>query len=182
MQNIVLALSLLAASPAAPAVAHPATIAAPAVTPLTFFEGRSNSIGQMRVIFDAPRTVRAESNGILAADGALTLTQQIDEQGKPPRTRIFRLRQMAPGRYAGTLSDASGPVTGEGSGNRLRLRYRMAGGLRVDQRLTLSPDRRAIRSRINVYRMGMLVGSVRETISRRETVPIGAAAVRSAAR
>lgn len=169
MQNILLAFSLLAAAPAAPApAAVPPVLAAPALAPLAFFEGRSRSAGTLRVMFRSPRTILVESHGVLAADGLLTLTQRIDEQHKPLRTRIFRLREVSPGRYAGSLSDASGPVTGELHGNRLRLGYRMAGGLRVDQRIRFTAAGRVARSRISIYRMGMLAGTLDETIGRIE--------------
>lgn len=165
MIHPVLALGILAAGQPAPVAAAPAAAmleAAP--SPLAFFVGRSRSHGVLRVMFRPPRTVQVESDGVLAADGSLTLTQRIAEQHKPPRTRIFRLRQVSPGRYAGSLTDASGPVTGERRGDTLRLRYRMAGGLGVDQRITLAPGGRVAASRIGIYRMGMLAGTLVERI------------------
>ncbi len=168
MSTILLALSLAVADPSLTAV--PAAISAPPIAGLGFFEGRSRSAGTLRVMFRSPRIVRVESEGVVGADGGLTLTQRIDEQHRPPRTRTFRLRQVSPGRYAGSLSDASGPVTGEMHGNRLRLDYRMAGGLRVEQRITFAPAGRVARSRINIYRMGMLAGTLDERIGRIEPV------------
>jgi hypothetical protein len=104
------------------------------------------------------------SRGRAQPDGAIALDQTIWEEGKPARSRSWRLRQVAPGRYAGTLSDAAGPITGEVRGGRLHLRFAMRGGMDVDQWLTLAPDGRSARNVLRVRKMGLTVAALEETI------------------
>jgi hypothetical protein len=74
---------------------------------------------------------------------------------------------VGPGRYTGTLSDADGPVTGLVTGNRLRLSFRMRGGMDVDQWLTLAPGGRWARNVLRVSKFGMTVATLDETIRKR---------------
>ena len=66
-------------------------------------------------------------------------TRIVEEQGKPARSRTWRLVRAAGNRITGTISDARGPVTGEVRGNVLHLRYRSAEGPSVEQWITLHP-------------------------------------------
>lgn len=75
----------------------------------------------------------------------------------------------APGHYVGTLTDASGPVTGNVTGNRLDSRFRMKTGLRVEQVLDLSPDRKSAHNRLTVRKFGMVVVTLDETICKVDT-------------
>ena len=133
---------------------------------LSFFEGRSRGDGVLRVIFRSPRNVHVETVGTLDAEGGLRLVQQIHEQRQPARSREGRLWQVTPGRLAGSLSDARGPVTGSVSGNRMRLRYRIADRLTVDQRVTLAPGGRTAHNRSTISRMGIVVATLDETITK----------------
>jgi hypothetical protein len=111
-----------------------------------------------------PRRVRVASRGRTEPDGAIALEQTIWEEGKAARSRRWRLRQVAPGRYAGTLSDAAGPITGAVQGGRLHLRFAMRGGMKVDQWLTLAPDGRSARNLLRVRKLGVTVAALDETI------------------
>jgi hypothetical protein len=153
-----------ACSPLPPPAAHaPVTSSSPF---LRFFAGRTRGEGELRVIFRAPRRLHVESVGTLDVHGTLNLIQRIEEGTKPSRTREGRLREVAPGRLSGSLSDASGPLTGIATGNGVSLRYRMTGGLRVDQRITLAADGRTARNRTTIRRLGLVVGTIDETISK----------------
>lgn len=131
-----------------------------------FFAGRTEGQGLLRVIMSGSRAIRVSSRGRLQPDGQIMLDQLIHEQDRPPRTRSWRLREVAPGRYAGTLSDAAGPVTGTAAGNRLHLSFPLRGGLLVDQWLTLAPDGRSARNILRVRKFGLTVGALDETIRR----------------
>lgn len=138
--------------------------AAPAFPVARFFAGRTEGEGVLKVIMGGSRNVRVSSLGRSEADGAIVLDQTIQEEGKPARTRTWRLREVTPGRYAGTLSDAAGPVAGETAGNRLHLRFPMPGGLEAEQWLTLAPDGRSARNVLRVRKLGLVVAVMEETI------------------
>ena len=127
-------LLLLAVAAAASPAKSPA---APRFDPLIFFNGASQGEGRLKIAMRAGQLVHVRSNGRRQGE-TLVLEQRVEQEGKPPRDRTWVIRAVAPGRYAGTLSDASGPVTGEARGARLHLSFRMKGGLKADQWLTLA--------------------------------------------
>ena len=79
------------------AVAAP-TQAAP-FNPVEFFRGRTHGEGMLKIIFQSPKKMSVDSEGVAEKDGSLVLKQVIHEPGKPPRTRYWRMRQtaMSPG-------------------------------------------------------------------------------------
>ena len=142
-----------------------ASIAAqPAFVAARFFAGRLDGTGVLKIAFRAPVRTHVASVGRVAPDGTLILDQHIEQQGKPPRDRQWRIVPLGHGRYTGTLTDASGPVTGEAVGNRLHLAFRMRSGMMVDQWLTLSPNARVAQNRLIVRKLGMTVATLGETI------------------
>lgn len=143
---------------------RPADPAAPEFPVLSFFEGRTEGRGTLRVIFRSPRAIHVRGSGRVAPDGTLVLHQRIREEGKAPRERVWRIRKTSPSRYAGTLSDAEGPVAGEARGNRLRLAYTAEDGMRVEQVLTLAPDGRSAHNALAVRKWGLPVAALEETI------------------
>jgi hypothetical protein len=154
---------LLTACVSVPPIAS-ATPAAPAFPVERFFVGRTEGEGVLAVMMSGTRKLKVASRGRTEPDGAIALDQTIWEEGKPARSRSWRLRQVAPGRYAGTLSDAAGPIAGEARDGRLHLRFAMRGGMDVDQWLTLAPDGRSARNVLRVRKMGLTVAALEETI------------------
>jgi hypothetical protein len=141
--------------------------AGPAFDPVAFFTGSTHGDGKLDQILKDVRTVTVDSVGRPEANGSLTLTQRIAMQGDPPRTRVWKLKQVAPGRYAGSLTDASGPVETVAIGRAIRIRYPMKGGLRVEQWLTALPGGRAVDNRMTVTKWGLQVATLRERIEKR---------------
>lgn len=141
----------------------PPSAPGPAFDALRFFEGRTRGSGELSIVLRQPRPLTVAGEGRLRPDGVLVLVQRVEQAGAAPRTRRWEIRRVAPGRYAGTLSDATGPVQGESSGNRLHLAYRSKQG-RVEQWLTLSPDGRTAENRLTVKRLGVVIARVDETI------------------
>lgn len=139
---------------------------APRFVPEKFFIGRTAGEGTLRVLLGPARALHVRSRGRVMRDGTLVLTQRIEQEGEVPSTRVWRLRKIAAGKYAGTLSDAEGPVSAEVTGNVLRVRYTMKGrlGLAIRQSLELEPDGRTIRNRLVASKFGLPVARVRETI------------------
>jgi hypothetical protein len=140
---------------------------AAAFDPIEFFTGRSESIGRMEQLLKPTRTVRVTSVGEAQRDGTLVLRQRVVIEGEPPRDRVWRLRQTGPGRYAGTLTDAVGPVVAETKGAAIHIRYRMNGNLKVDQTLTPLAGGRAVNNRMTVRKWGMKVATLTERIEKR---------------
>jgi hypothetical protein len=147
----VIAALVLAAAPSA-AFAEPDD-------PLRFFEGRTESIGTVRIVTKKPFRSRAIGKGHIRPDGSLDLIQRVEDQGQLPRERRWRMRPVGPGRYAGTMSEAKGPVTVEEIGDRYRFRFRMEGSVTVEQWLTPMPDGRSARSVVTIRKYGVKVGS-----------------------
>jgi hypothetical protein len=141
---------------------------APAFDALAFFEGRSTGRGRLSKVFSEAVEVRVASEGVIGPDGALSLTQRIEEGDKAPRTRSWVLHETGgkPGRYEGTLTDANGPVTGFSQGNRLTLTYPMQGGFRVRQVLILAADGQSATNTLKVSIMGVTVAVLAEEIER----------------
>ena len=145
--------------PAAPVAAAPQ----PVFDPLTFFTGTLTGEARLAKLFSKTVPVRVESNGRVV-DGALHLHQVVHEGDKPARERDWVIRQTGPGRYAGTLSDAAGPITGVVEGNRLILDFEMDGGLKAHQVLTLSSDGQRARNVMTIRKLGLRVAVLTEDI------------------
>ena len=144
----------------------PAPIATtgPAFSPQRFFAGRTEGTGELKTLFSPRHTVRVHGSGRVDADGTLILDQSVDEQGKPAKQREWRIHETAPGRYTGTLSDATGPVVANVTGNRLDIRFEMKGGLAAEQWLDLAPDGRSARNHMSIRKLGIVVATLNETI------------------
>lgn len=132
------------------------------------FVGKSAGEGRMKIAFRKTRMVHVDSLGTQAADGTIIVDQIITEAGTKTTTRQWQLREIAPGRYAGSLSDAAGPVTGVVSGNCLKLRFPMKDGLVAYQWLFAMPDGHTTENRMSIRKSGVLVARLKETISRRD--------------
>lgn len=139
---------------------------APVFDPLRFFAGRTRGEGRLKVVLRSAVAVSVRGRGTPQPDGSLVLEQRIVEGAKPPRTRHWRLREVSPGRYTGTLSDARGPVTDIVRGRSLRLAYATPGGFRIRQWLTLAPDGQSADNWLEARRFGIKVAGLHETITR----------------
>lgn len=165
-----------------PACATVPRLAAVAPTPCfvaeTFFAGRTEGVGTLRIAFRRPVTVIVHGHGAVAPDGAIVLDQTVLEGRKPAATRQWRITvgritagritPSGPERYTGSLSDAVGPVTGTVTGNRLHLVFAMKGGLHADQRLDLAADGASAHNVMIITKLGMTVATLDETIRRVE--------------
>ena len=131
--------------------------------PITFFQGHSHGEGQLRKLFSSPVNVSVDSVGRLR-NGTLVLDQTIQESGKPPSTRRWIIVRAGQAQYSGTLTDAVGNVDGRVDGPRLYIRYTMKHGLTVQQQLAEQPDGRTVLNRLDVYKLGVRVATLHETI------------------
>jgi len=152
------AIRILIPLAAAVLLSAPAT-AAPQVHPLHFFEGRTESNGTVKAFMKKPYRTRSVGRGRIETDGSLSLVQRVDDEGKPPRERRWRISQISSGRFSGTMSDASGPVTIDEVGGRYRFRFKMKGNLSVEQWLAPAVGGMSARNRMTVRKFGMIVGT-----------------------
>ena len=132
-----------------------------------FFVGRTEGVGTVRVILSGRHGVSDTTHGRIER-GTLILDQIVREEGKPARRRTWRLTRSGGNRITGTITDVSGAVAGELTGNVLHLRYRSAEGPSVEQWITLQPDGRSAHNRMVFRRFGVTVATVEETIRRVE--------------
>jgi hypothetical protein len=145
------AVLLATASAAAPVPAGIPT------NPMSFFVGRTEGSGQVKVIFHAAYSTRNIGEGRIEPDGSLVLVQQVFDQGKPPHERSWHVRELGPGRFTGTMSEALGPVTIEQVGNGYRFRFAMDGHLDVEQMLVPLAGGRSASSNAEIRKFGFVV-------------------------
>ena len=126
--------------------------------PLRFFEGKTESIGTVKIAMKKPFRSRAIGNGQITDDGTLILVQRVEDQGQQPRDRRWKMRKVAPGKYSGTMTEARGPVTVEEVEGKFRFRFRMDGNVSIEQWLVPSKDGRSASSNITIRKYGVLVG------------------------
>ena len=147
---IPLAAAILSAQPA---------VAARPVHPLEFFEGRTESSGTVKTFMKKPYRTRSLGRGRIEPDGSLSLFQRVEDEGKPPRERRWRIREIVAGHFAGTMSEASGPVTIDEVGGRYRFRFKMKGSLAVEQWVVPLAGGLSARNLMTVRKFGMVVGT-----------------------
>ncbi len=142
----------------------PAPAMAGSLQPLQFFEGRTESIGTVKTLLKKPFKSRSVGPRRIEPDGSLSLVQQVEDEGKPPRERRWRIRQTGPRSFSGTMSEASSPVTIDEVGGRFRFRFKMKGNLSVEQWLAPLSGGMAARNILTVRKLGMTVGTSTGTI------------------
>lgn len=138
----------------------------PGFQPESFFLGRTEGAGSLKVIFRRSQLVHVHGQGRIAPDGSLILDQDIEEFGKSLKHRRWVMRSNGGGRYSATLSDATGPVIGRVTGNVMRLAFPAKGGLRIKQVITLATDGQSAENRLDIVKFGVIVGTLREVIRR----------------
>ncbi len=176
---------LLAASLGGCLSLHPPVEPSPGAAemrPDVFFAGASEGVGTLRLRVGRTQLVQVVSTGAFEADSAgadsvFRLDQTIRRSGHPPLRRSWTMRRIsppgAPGRYTGTLTEATGPVDVRVDGSTLRIRYSMGRGLRMEQRLVLQPDGVTAVNLSTVSLLGLPVARLFEII-RRTDGPVGA--------
>lgn len=135
-----------------------------AADPMGFFEGETESISTVKVVMKRPFQSRSLGQGRLLPDRSLDLVQRVEDEGKPAYERRWKIRQVAPGRYAGTMSEAVGPVTIEDTPKGYRFQFRMKDGLAVEQWLVPLSSGHSAKTRTIVRKFGIPVARSEGTI------------------
>lgn len=134
-------------------------IAQRAVEPLSFFAGRTESAGSVKIIMRDPYLSHSVGQGRIEPDGSLSLIQQVFEEGKAPATRRWSIRKAGAGHYTGTMSDASGPVAVDQVGRQFRFRFRLRNNLSVEQWVSPLADGITARNLMTVRKFGFVVAT-----------------------
>jgi hypothetical protein len=135
---------------------------APAVSlsqPLQFFSGRTEMISTVKVFAKKPYRSRTLGVGKILDDGSLALIQEVFDEGRAPERRSWKIRQLGPHRYGGTMSEAVGPVVVDEVKGRYRFKFRMKGNLAIEQWLTPVEGGDSARSNLTVRKFGIRVAS-----------------------
>jgi len=131
--------------------------------PMRFFEGRTEGVSTVKIVMKKSYHSRTLGRGEIEG-GVLNLVQRVKDDDKSPFDRRWKMRQVAPGRFTGAMSEAIGPVTVDEVGGRYRFRFRMKGNLAIEQWLTPLPGGHEAVSKISVRKFGMIVGRSDGTI------------------
>jgi len=113
-----------------------------------------------------PYKSRSVGRGEIKTDGSLHLVQRVEDEGKPVHERRWHIRQVGPGRYAGTMSEAKGPVTIDEVDGRYRFRFKMKGNVSVEQWIAPLPGGKTASTKVTIRKMGITVGQSEGTIRR----------------
>jgi carbon monoxide dehydrogenase subunit G len=165
-RRVTLRLGLLLAVSAAASAGGPSPLRAQAARtfdPIAFFTGSTEGHGTVDEVLASPRKIHVTGSGALKS-GVFVLDQTVRIEGDPATRRQWQLRQTAPGRFSGSVTDATGPVTGVVTGQRMQINYKMKGGMKVEQVLTVAADGRSAANRMKVRKLGIVVATVVETI------------------
>jgi hypothetical protein len=140
----------------------------PAPQPLdmvAFFTGKTHADNVIKVGLGRPHKLIVDSVGGHNKEGEFILIDVVREEGKPDRKRTWAMKQVAPNRFSGSLSDAAGPVDVVLSGNSATIRYTMReGGVKIVQQLQLQPDGRTLSNHVDARKFGLKFGTVEGTI------------------
>lgn len=147
---------LAAASPAAASEAAKLDL-------IAFFTGRTHAESQIKVAFRKPVRHVTDTVGRKGSNGDLILVDTIKEEGKPMKTRRWTMRPAGPGRFTGSMSEATGPVLVSVDGDEATIRYKMKGGISVEQHLRLK-DRKTLSNYVSAKKLGVRLGRLEGTI------------------
>src|SRR6185503_20913491 len=127
-------------------------------------EGVTESVGILKIVMHRAVHTMSIGRGEIRPDGSLSLVQRVEDEGRAPYVRRWLIKQVAPRRFVGTMSEATGPVTIDEVGDRFRFRLTMKGGLSVEQWLTPLPGGRSATSDMTVRKFGIAVASSQGTV------------------
>ena len=164
MRRLAALAAALALAGCLPPVELPPAAATPKLDPVAFFTGVTEGRGTLSTITGSRQALQVISIGRRQADGSLVLDQRIALSGEPVRRRRWTIRPAGRARYTGTLTEATGAVEAQVSGNRMTIRYETK-DYAVRQELALGGDG-ALRNRFDIVKWGLNVARLDERIVR----------------
>ena len=131
--------ALLLIIAAAPSSADPG--ADPKLDMTGFFSGKTHSDNMIKLALHRPHKLIVDSVGGRNKEGDFILIDNVQEEGKPARKRVWAMHPAGPNHFSGSLSDAIGPVDVTVSGDSATIRYTMRDGhLGIQQQLKVQSD------------------------------------------
>jgi len=131
---------------------------------MDFFAGRTRTENVLKIALHRPVPLIVDSVGGKGDRGDFVMVDTVHEGDKPVRTRKWIMHQVGPGRFAGTLTDAVGPVDMSVSGGSATVRYKMKGGLDIVQTMTLQDDGRSMSNHVVAKKFGLTFAHVDGTV------------------
>ena len=125
-----------------------------------FFTGRSHADNVLKIAFHHPTPLIVDRVGGRGDRGDFVVIDTVHEGDKPVRTRKWVMREVAPGHFTGSLSDATSPVDVVVNGNTAVIQYVMKGGLHVRQEMDLLADGKTLANHAVVKKFGLRFASV----------------------
>jgi len=162
-RSLALALALVVGACAPDAPDSPRTGTAQ-LDPIAYFTGRAEGRATLHKLVGAGETILVHSSGRSDGKGGVLLDQRIEEPGKSERTRHWHLVPTGGSGFAGTLTDANGPVVASVAGPRLDIAFPMNGGLKAKQVLVLRADGKTLDNRLTVTKFGLRLAYLDEVI------------------
>jgi hypothetical protein len=136
----------------------------PKLDMLDFFTGKTHADNVMKTALHRPHKLVVDSVGGHNKEGEFVLIDNVQEEGKPARKRVWAMRPSGANHFTGTLSDAVGPVDVTVSGDTATIRYTMKDGhIGIDQQLQLQRDG-SLSNRVVARKFGMKFGEVNGTV------------------
>jgi hypothetical protein len=141
------------------------TGAAPGDLDITaFFTGRTHTDNVLKIALHRPTPLIVDSVGGKGDRGDFVLVDTVHEGDKPVRTRKWIMHPVGPNHFAGTLTDAVGPVDMIVSGDSATIRYKMKGGLDIIQTMTMQGDGRSLSNHVVAKKFGLTFAHVDGTL------------------
>lgn len=145
---------------------HAGTAEQPAFRPEVFFAGRTVGVGTLVTRGGSRRSLRVEGNGHTEADGTFRLDQTVTFGDGTVETRTWRMHRVDAHNYTATLSDATGEVSAQATGNLFHLHYLLRRpAVYMDQRLYLQPDGRKVLNLATITIVGIPWARLSEEIT-----------------
>ena len=150
--------SLLAAATAATATAPRQ------LDMVAFFTGHTRTENVLRVVLHKPVPLIVESVGGKGDKGDFVLIDTVHEGDKPVQMRKWIMRSAGPNHMTGTLTDAVSPVDLVVEGDTAIIRYKMKGGLNIEQRMQLQRDGKTLSNHVVAKKLGIRFARVDGTV------------------
>jgi hypothetical protein len=150
--------SLLAAATAATATAPRQ------LDMVAFFTGHTRTENLLRVVLHKPVPLIVESVGGKGDKGDFVLIDTVHEGDKPVQTRKWIMRSAGPNHMTGMLTDAVSPVDLVVEGDTAIIRYKMKGGLNIEQRMQLQRDGKTLSNHVVAKKLGIRFARVDGTV------------------
>lgn len=120
----------------------------------SFFTGRTHADNDLKIVFHHTAKLIVDSVGRREGKEFVQV-DTIHEGDKPVRTRVWHTREIGPGHFGGTLSDATGPVDIIVRGDTAVIRYTMRGDLDIVETIQLQADGRTLSNHVIARKFGL---------------------------